>query len=290
MKLWQVVCVTLGFVVLVGIVVTLGIFMARRRRKQDANLPEGKTVSDVVLSNSENIQASCISLPYRREKFERVRAMMAKQNIQVQHFLGVIGRHLKPKDYGNPILSPMFRNHLIKTQKHLGHLGATFSHLGVWRDISDARTKDAWLVLEDDVIVDPDFRTQLADRLARVAQVDPDWDVLLLGFSCDYGSYDKCHMNDGIPRQLESIVKVEYFMGLWAYVVNGSSSADKILDSVFPNNWCIDHHLCGLVKNKKINLYGSIPTIGFHPGSVGISSWNYTAVKAYGQYFSDTNN
>jgi GR25 family glycosyltransferase involved in LPS biosynthesis len=234
-----------------------------------------------------NIDYFCISLNYRQKKYETVRNTLARQNIDVVKFAGIEGKKLPFETFDRGMMTPSYKNHFLKTPKQKGHLGATFSHAGVWQDIIDNK-RERTVIFEDDVLVDPDFSEQLQDRLQRMDLVNPDWDILLLGFSCSYDSYGKCHKNDNIPIQQDKIVEVKIWMGLWAYVVNGHAAASRIMKNIFPLKWHIDHHLANLIEKKQIKVYGSIPSIGMHPGSVAIDSWKYTVARAYHGYVSDT--
>jgi len=199
-----------------------------------------------------------------------------------------VGKELRANDYSDAVLHPDFRKHFKSKPKHMGHLGCLFSHIGIYRMVVDQR----WgmtIVLEDDAVLDAEFRTQLADRLARVSQVDPNWDLLLLGFSCDYKSYDKCHRNDGADIQMSFIVPVSYFMGTWGYVIRNEDVAAKLLKHMFPVTWCIDHHLCNMIEKKKLKVYGTLPSLAFHPGKWRMSSWGYECFRPYSKYRSDTN-
>jgi len=237
------------------------------------------------LSNSFPIL--CLSLPFRSEKLRRLQQRLELYHWSAVHFSAVVGKDLDFRMY-KPIFQNSFYKHLKSNPKHMGHLGCLLSHIGMYRIIVDNHW-DVTLILEDDAVLDSDFRTKLGDRLARVNAIDPEWDLLLLGFSCSYDSYTKCHANDDHNLEWNYIAPVDYFMGTWAYVVNGTRAAQKILESMFPVTWCIDHHLCSLIKSKGLRVYGTLPSLAFHPGKWRISSWGYHYTEPFSHYKSDTN-
>ncbi|MGP4050243.1 glycosyltransferase family 25 protein [Streptomyces sp. 2A115] len=61
-----------------------------------------------------------------------------------------------------------------------GEIGCTLSHLACWRDAA-AKTEPYAMVLEDDVVLIPDFLDVLLDELNRLALHGPVFDLLYLG-------------------------------------------------------------------------------------------------------------
>jgi GR25 family glycosyltransferase involved in LPS biosynthesis len=245
---------------------------------------------ETLLPGPEPERAFCISLSYRENKWGRVRESLAAQGIEAERLTAVVGSQLWPGDYDERVISERFRKHVEDKPGHIGHLGCSLSHSTLYRTVVDDRVDGPVLVVEDDATFGPEFRAQLADRLARVGKVDPAWDVLLLGFSCGYNSYDKCHENDNAEILGGGcLMQVRRFMGTWGYVINGRRAAARILEGLFPHGWAIDHHMCDMAAKDKLKLYGCVPTIAFHPGEFAISSAGYVKVEPYSNYVSDTN-
>lgn len=262
---------------------------ALQRREYCKGGYEAPKVED-LLDGELPVRTVCVTLPYRTEKYEVVERMLAGHGIKAERFLGVVGKHLWPDDYGDHILSDRFKKFVANKSSSIGHLGCTFSHTSIYRGLVDDQTSGSVLICEDDLTVDGDFALQLKDRLARVTKVDPSWDILLLGFSCSYGSYDKCHDNDHPEIMENCIMPVTRFMGTWAYVLrDGAAVSAKIMDSIWPQTWAIDHHLTALTQQGTIKLYGCIPMIGHHPGEWEVSSVGYKVVRPWVDYVSDTN-
>jgi GR25 family glycosyltransferase involved in LPS biosynthesis len=237
--------------------------------------------------NNNELYFVCVSLPYRVDKYKRVQKCLAKQNIAVDLFYGTNGLELPFELFPPKMISKQYKNHFLKTPNQRGHMGASFAHLGVLRNIID-NNRGRTVVFEDDVIVENDFHQQLHLSLAEMDKIDKNWHILLLGFSCSYKSYKKCHKNDNIIQN-GRIVKVNTFMGLWSYVINGTRAAQHILDNVFPLFWHLDHHFARLIEHNKLLVFGVVPSIGFHPGRMSIDSFNYSVFTKYHNYTSDTN-
>ena len=230
----------------------------------------------------------CINLPTRRHKYARMKRDLAAQNIDVAVFDGTNGRELNVALYGLDLLTSSYKKHLQENPKQMGHLGATFSHVGVLQKISDERWGRT-VVFEDDCVVHEHFDRDLQHCLEKLDALNTEWDILQLGFSCSYDSYTKCHLNDGVEIQSGCLVKLGYAIGLFGYVVNGVKAAQNILKHVFPISWHIDHFYQQLNQSNKIQLYATIPNLVFHPGKLEISSFNETYDTPVGRYVSDTN-
>lgn len=226
----------------------------------------------------------CINLQHRRYKYEKLRRAVP----DLELFSAVNGRDLDVHLYKRTkLLTTSYTKHLENNPKQMGHLGATFSHVGVLQLICDEPSRT--VVLEDDSILPENFKTKVQECVYKMDLVDPEWDILQLGFSCKYDSYDKCHLNDNIKIQAGCIIKLGYAIGLFGYVINGSRAAQRVLNHVFPISWHIDHFYQTLNLQNKIRLYATIPNIVFHPGKMEISSFKEIYDTPTGRYISDTN-
>lgn len=268
-----------------ALVIFLTIIGVMLYRKQD-QLP--KTYDILPVPKKEHLEFKCINLPFRRKKFERMHTMLQKQGIKLDVFDAIDGKHLLVQRYQDKFLTKKYKKHFETSPKQLGHLGATFSHLGILQLIIDDQLGRT-VVFEDDCIVKNGFNQDLRDCIQRMDLVNPDWDMLQLGFSCGYDSYSKCHQNDDVPIQAGKIIKLGYAIGLFGYVVNGEKGARNMLNNMFPIDWHVDHHYQTLNTKGKVNLYGTIPNIVFHPGKIEISSFDEVYNTNYTSYVSDTN-
>ena len=235
-----------------------------------------------------DVEFRCINLSFRPKKFCRMQEMLRKQNIRIERFDAVDGKKLNLGHMCDELLKSEYKKELLANTKHKGHLGATFSHIGLLQVIVDTDLGRT-VVFEDDCVVHSNFKRELNKCLEKMDLLDPDWDILQLGFSCSYDSYSKCHLNDNVEIIDGSIIRLGYAIGLFGYVVNGSKGAQNVLDNVFPIPWHIDHHLQELNIANKISIYATIPNLVFHPGKFEISSFGEVYDTGYSTYVSDTN-
>jgi GR25 family glycosyltransferase involved in LPS biosynthesis len=245
--------------------------------------PIDNTIVD-TLSMPEHVV--CINLPYREDAWEDVHKQFKKHLISCTRLIATIGHYLPPTLFkGKGVITDRLVNHLENNPNHRGHLGALFSHKEIYFQMIEGQ----WgmtLIVEDDVVLSDNFRQDMSDRIAALEKYDPLWEILLLGFSCDVGGCIQCEKNQKhITPVTKGIVKIGYFIGLWAYIVRDHVVAKRIHN--VKHDWMIDHAM----NNMDLNIYGCIPSIGQHPGSSRISAWDYTHItrrpKGRTQYVSD---
>lgn len=224
-----------------------------------------------------------ISLLRRQQKFQIHQAELHRLGLRTTLFPAVDGATLHLAD-AQRYLRPDYWKYLSTEPSSLGHLGAAFSHIAVWRGVG----KGVTVVLEDDVILSTSFSVEVRRSIRHADLHTPDWDMLLFGFCCDYDHNPNCHLNDGGSVR-RSIVAVRQWTGLWAYAVNGKRGAASLLSSVLPLEWHIDHALSNRAQTGEISVVGCMPPIAYHPGKMSISSWNYESHWDYTGYISDTN-
>lgn len=231
----------------------------------------------------------CISLPYRDNQFQHVRKQALKQNLDIHKFPAVQGKLLDLDQFSDQQLHPKLRKWLIKRPDHMGHWGATLSHLGVYQKMVQDQ-QGLTMILEDDVTLCPNFATEVQHHLDKVEQLDPQWDLLLLGFSCDYAADRKlCSCNDGRKLQKDTLLPIGYFIGMWAYMVRDHHTAAKILQQLPPMQSFIDHDMNRLGRKGALKIYGCVPHLAFHPGTIRVSSLGYQHRQPYFGHVSDTN-
>lgn len=178
------------------------------------------------------------------------------------------------------LVAPRWRAHLAATPTHRGHLGCALGHLNL---VAHAAATDARvLVLEDDAVVQPGAGRALDAHLAELDQLDPEWDVLKLGFSCCRDTSDvRCdrnlaHVRPGdVPVTAEHplTVRLAYAFGAWAYVINGRRAAHRV-QQLLPLQWAFDLELYR--PDSPVRVYGTLPQLVWHPGRYRVSAWDYT--------------
>lgn len=254
-----------------------------------------KTQADLDPLESE-LTCVCISLPSRHAShYEPMRADFVREGLTLERFTGINGKELNLDEHPLTLeYRAFFENNERefregKTKTHYrGHLGATLSHLGV---IRGAAERDGMtLIVEDDVDIHQHFRVRFQQAVQAVTELDPGWDILLLGFTAKYDDYHFHKLNDYSPVYPGGIVRVYAWIGGWAYVVRNARVAAKILRCFEPAiPWHIDLTLAQNARNGKLNVYGCMPTIADHAGQLRISTWSYTQVGKWATLKTDTN-
>ena len=239
----------------------------------------------------------CISLPIRKDKyFEGLKKDLHEEGLTLDYHQGVNGKEIDFRQYP---LGKLYRAFFEKNEKernegmtktnYTGHLACTLAHLEVIREVTDSIT----VVMEDDILPEPGFRNKFELLVSALNEYDPTWDVLLLGFCCNYKDHPHCRSNDHEPIHPGGFVKVHFWIGGWAYAVKNKVSAQKILSEFEPSfPWHIDLTMANMAKEGRLNVYGAMPTIANHAGYLKVSSYAFTQ---YGDYHkrpikSDTNN
>jgi GR25 family glycosyltransferase involved in LPS biosynthesis len=253
----------------------------------------GITTSPTKIGNYE-IDFVAISLPKRKSShFSVLQAALKKNNIEVAYFEAIDGKTLKYEDYN---LAPRYIEFFENNRKEResgktmtdfrGHFGATISHINVIK-----ATRGTICILEDDADLVADFREKLEVALKNLNDLDPNFDVLLLGGTAQYNHHFYHKLNDHEPI-VNGLVKIHHFIGAWGYILRDKSVAKKVLSFFEPINWHIDLTIAEQTRLGNLNTYiiFNPTTIALHPGLLRISSFDYTQVGAYGRYRSDTNN
>lgn len=251
------------------------------------------TQTNRLFNGYEDVDFVCISMTHRKAShYEPLRADLDRQGLQLSWFKGINGRKLNLDDYPmTPKYRLLFETNARQRQNgqtttdYRGHLGCTLSHLNVL-----SQAENMLVILEDDAKLVPNFRQEFQNRLAAVNQVDPDWEVLLLGFCSGYEYHPNCKRNDREPIQAGGITRVHYWIGGWAYCVRNPQVAAKITSFFSPMPWHIDLTLADQAYQGNLRVYGCMPTIANHQGVLRISSWDFHQVGHALGLKSDTTN
>lgn len=155
---------------------------------------------------------------------------MAKAGITFQFFDAIDGTadwdDLKPT-----IDVPAFERN---TGRHVmpGEIGCTHSHLSVWKAL-DRTEAPAGLILEDDVVLHPDFGKAVDTALGHIA----DWDLVKLNHIRAKWPYRKANLGTyTLNAYLGS------FTGMGAYLLT-RETANRLLPRMLPISRPIDHDL-----------------------------------------------
>jgi len=247
-----------------------------------------------LFTANEDVDFVIISLEKRiPTHFEVLKKDFAREGISVTLFKGINGKELKVEDY---TMTPQYRAFFLNNQKefaagstktnYMGHLGATLSHLEVLKNV-----KNMTVICEDDIDIHTNFRIKFQDAIAAVTKLDPNWDILLLGYTANYNDYHFHKRNDRYPIYEGGIVKIDSWIGGWAYVVRNETVAKKIVKLLTTPalSWHCDLRISEENRNGNLNAYACMPTICDHAGSLRISSWDFTQTGKWATIKSDTN-
>lgn len=117
-----------------------------------------------------------INLPRSEARRVHMAEVLKQQGLQGEFFPAVDGRLLSDQ-----AVEQVYRADLAKTtnwgELNRGEIGCALSHRGVWQEL--AASDDAgWVVLEDDVVLVPEFTQVVSELVPKVT----DGDVILFSF------------------------------------------------------------------------------------------------------------
>ena len=275
-------------------------FQTKQKNKWITGQPEetgsliGQLNTNRLFTANEDVDFIVISLEKRlATHFEVLKNDLAKEGITVTLFRGINGKALNIDDYP---MTAQYRAFFVNNQNefaagktktnYMGHLGATLSHLEVLRNVQNMT-----VICEDDIDIHSHFRAKFQAAIAAVTTLDPTWDILLLGYTANYNDYHFHKRNDRYPIYKGGIVKIDSWIGGWAYVVRNRQVAQKIVQLLTTPalSWHCDLRLSEENRNGNLNAYACMPTLCDHAGSLRISSWDYTQIGKWATIKSDTN-
>ena len=232
--------------------------------------------------------ALVVSLPHRQTDLARFTKRATSERVRCRTFPAVYGKDLDPMNLSH-LLSDELTKHVMALSQR-GNLGACFSHLGAIRELADywPSGSDPALVFEDDVYLCVDFHHQFK-RL--VSEMTPDWDLLLLGWTCSYqDNQDQCQQNETCKVIAPGYIRdLNYSIGLFGYALRTRESAEKVWAAMMPLEWIIDIDLTRVAQKGDFNLVAAMPPLAEHPGYTEISSHDWSATRPMQHYRTDTN-
>jgi GR25 family glycosyltransferase involved in LPS biosynthesis len=227
-----------------------------------------------------------LTLKHRDKDYRRLQNQAYQQGLPVEPFYGVYGKELRLEEIPRSEVAEPMRSH-VQALSQRGHLGASESHLSIFREVADQHWGPT-VVFEDDVYLDRHFHVKL-HNLLQALQGKP-WDVLLLGWMCSYDDWELCRCNESLPVDEHGLIwNLQYSIGLFGYVINGHLSAQRVYDVAFPMQWMVDLDLMRLQREKQIQVVATFPPIVYHPGKNRIDSHGWSIYRPMRHYRSDTN-
>ena len=236
-------------------------------------------------------RAVAIGLPHRKQShFCPLSKQLLREGMSVQFFQGING---KTVDIERVRMSARYRHFLNtpiadqrgRVRDYRGHLGCTLSHLAVLKSIQIPNT----VILEDDACPVSGLGNLLEQLLATSTKIEPRWEILMLGFSCNYKDHPFNRLNDCEPVYTGGLVRLHFWIGQWAYVVRDAQTAQKICALLDPIPWHIDIALANLARSGVIKVLGAVPPVITHPGVLRLSSFDMDQSGNPNRIKSDTN-
>ena len=173
------------------------------------------------------------------------------------------------------IMTPRLQQWLIERPNKIGNIGCFISHMILWMKLVESNV-DYMVIIEDDVkIKSKDLYKDIINLVNDVKKKNSGiFDIILLGFSCQYKSHEKCRENDKFKIK-NKISRIHYFIGTFGYIIS-KKCAKYLLKNITPFDDFIDHWISSQsVLTNKIKVFTKIPTIVHHQGEFAIDSFNY---------------
>jgi GR25 family glycosyltransferase involved in LPS biosynthesis len=232
--------------------------------------------------NQDNLRWIAISMPARKQDyFDKLQNDFRPYNVYLEFVEGINGKLL---DWASLPLSPRYhalfqknqfdRDQGLTTKDYRGHLGCTLAHLSVLRSLHGPA-----VIMEDDILLGPSFLKMFQTQYQALTELDPEWDIWLLGGCCRYNDHVLCQENDQEPIWKPGLVRLRYFFGAWAYVIRSERVAQALLQEFEPViPWHIDLTMAEAARQGRLRIYGSVPTLVDHPGWLRYSSFDYNQI------------
>lgn len=192
-----------------------------------------------------------INLDKDQHEFPDAARRFSKLGIQVERLSAVYGKSLS-KEYIDSVVHP-YGLHTIKNEMltlwdilSLGAVGCSLSHIKAWKMLLDS-DQELLHVLEDDA--DPKESVEEMNQFVNeVEKIDPEWDVIYLGYLPKFlGSCDQ-KLESGIWR-IRSMMP-----GTQSYLIS-KRGAKKLMEHAFPLVNAIDAYMSLSFMNRDVRAY-----------------------------------
>jgi len=145
------------------------------RSKYDT--PETNKMIEDFYAFNDKIKMKCINLKRRPDRKALVERELQKTNLmdKCEFFEAIDGKLLEPTDN----IIKMFEGNDFGTIKSV--IGCALSHMELWKQLLQDDSHDYYLILEDDIAMDINFRFKL-NKIMTILDNIKDWDILYLGY------------------------------------------------------------------------------------------------------------
>eukprot|EP00658_Telonema_sp_P-2_P044598 TRINITY_DN3249_c0_g2_i3.p1 TRINITY_DN3249_c0_g2~~TRINITY_DN3249_c0_g2_i3.p1 ORF type:complete len:413 (-),score=76.32 TRINITY_DN3249_c0_g2_i3:97-1335(-) len=218
------------------------------------------------LAEDDDMRVYCINLDRRPDRWTglekeltKLRAFAGEEGegeLQVERVSAVDGRTLElpvpevAPDWDNTRFANLWADMQQGEVRSLtpGEVGCALSHVEVWRRVAQSTSDTPALVLEDDVILEPDVGLRLPGYLS---QLPPQWELVYLG-GLKIGRHKRISPNLIVP---------ECYLCTHAYMIS-KSGARKLLDQL-PVTGPVDHFMSE--QFRSLLAYAMVPALAHQP-------------------------
>lgn len=198
-------------------------------------------------------QIVCINLEKRSDRKQNMLDLFLRNNIMnFQFYNGVDGHNL---DMTNPHLS--FFKHENSVVRRRGVLGCALSHYNVWLQLLNDEMYDKYVIVEDDIRVDTNFKSELGKIINKMT---PDISFVFLGIHVTKENYSPSRNIYQYDRTYDIYpLTRQYFTGgLFGYVIT-KEGARKLINYIQLNG--IKRAIDYVVYDSDLQLYETHPQI-----------------------------
>jgi len=220
-----------------------------------------KELVDSFYTIDDKTRIKCVNLERRQDRKDFMINLLTHIDLMndCDFFVAVDGQKLVRTDE----LYDMFKDNDFGSKR--GVVGCALSHYQLWNQLLDDKVYDNYIILEDDIEVDRDFKFKLV-QMQKLLQEKSDWDVCYFGF----------HMfNRNRERYQKKISTIDHMSvipydvsltigGTFGYIVN-KTCASKFVNFIKENGvkHGIDYLMFHYHNEMKLNQYELVPQIVF---------------------------
>lgn len=238
-----------GWIIYALLLCILGILMWRYM-----TIPGIESMETRRMIGGLNVKTYVINLDKDTKRYTKLLNYYQKSDlsdIPLERYSAVVGLSVDPSEWlssdalteMNQVMTNGYRTH--HHQLTMGGLGCFLSHYNLAKQLlSDNKSVDAYLILEDDTAVPENISAYIEDYLADAPD---DWDYILFYTIRATGGSATKTMN-----------RLKSFWGLNGYLIN-KRGAQKLIDEIDVNkiDGQIDSYLSRMIQQNKLSVYAT---------------------------------
>lgn len=244
-------------------------------------------LSNLFYTRASPIRFIVISMKRSWDRLARFRKRMEKYNLEFETIVGLDSEKFTLDQLEKMVpLAPHIRQFCLTNDKKRprGNVACTISHMNAWSAVTGMT-----VIMEDDAYLCEDFVQRLQEVIARVESLDPLWNVIALGFMCNYKDYPHCVCNDDSPIYDGGVARLKFMSGGYGYLIRDQQTAQHILTANTPMVHFNDILLGHMSRKNELSVWGCIPNLVLHPGTARVSSFDSTNIAEFRYYSTFTN-